>query len=339
MPPGQTHGPHTLTVLADGPGGTAAPDTERWWISDRFPATPSFDSTPSSPSGLDVSFSFSDTEAGVAFLCALDRSDWAPCSSPQQVDGLAVGDHSFAVAALDGGGSLSFPAVQDWHVQDDITPPSLAMKKPAVDALLTARTIAVQWTATDADSGLDRVEVRQTEGLSGTPVLVQSGLARSFTLNDAASGTYCYQVTAFDRQGNSRTGKDRCAAVPLDDRELGFTGPVTLLALPAAFDATATRMTGAGSTSFTFTGRNVGVLFRKGPDLGKALFSADGGAGKVVDLYGSKPKALWWTKAFASSGPHTVTVTWLGTKSSSSTAADVAVDGVAAIADAAPQPT
>src|SRR5439155_551801 len=52
-PPGQMHGPHTLAVIGDGPGGTSAPLRWDWTISDRFPATPSFTSTPPARSGRD----------------------------------------------------------------------------------------------------------------------------------------------------------------------------------------------------------------------------------------------------------------------------------------------
>jgi hypothetical protein len=223
-------------------------------------------------------------------------------------------------------------------VQDDLTPPTLAMKKPAVDSFLAARTVAVQWSGSDDGSGIGHYDLAERVGLSGTPSVVQSSPATTFTVYGAASGTYCFQVTAFDKEGNSKTGGLRCAAVPLDDRLLSPTGPVALTAPAGAFDSTVTRLVGAGSTSFSFTGRRVGVLFRKGPDVGKASISVDGGTGKVIDLYGTSAKAYWWTEAFATSGPHTVLIRWTGQKNKVSTSADVAIDGVAAIAESAPQP-
>ena len=183
-----------------------------------------------------------------------------------------------------------------------------------------------------------RYEVTQKDGLSATPVLVQSGMATTRTLAPAASGTYCFRVTAVDREGNSKTGQERCAAVPVDDRALTYSGPVTLDALSAGFDGTVTRMTGAGSTTVTFTGRRLGLLLRKGPDLGKARITVDGGTPKTVDLYNSSAKFLWWTQVYPSSGPHSVVFAWSGLKNSSSTGWDVAVDGVAAISEAPPQP-
>jgi N-acetylglucosamine-6-sulfatase len=339
-PAGQTLGPHSLTVVGDGPGGTAAPGTVRWWISDRIPATPSFTSTPPSRSGPDGSFSFTDTEAGVTFRCSLDGALAEPCTSPTGLQGLALGPHTFSVSALDGDGNLSFPASFGWTVLDDLTPPTLTMKLPAADSFRSSRGVAVQWSGDDGTgSGIARYDVAERVGLGGDPSLVHSGPATSFTVNPADTGTYCFRVTAFDHEGNSTTGPQRCTAVPLDDRDLSFSGPVTLQSPTGAFDGTVTRMTGPGGASFSFTGRRVGVLFREGPDLGKAAVSVDGGTPKLVDLYDTSTKGFWWTRAFDGSGPHVVRVAWSRQHNDSSTGLDVAVDGVAAIADAPPVPT
>jgi hypothetical protein len=169
-------------------------------------------------------------------------------------------------------------------------------------------------------------------------VVVQSSTANSYSLPNAAAGTYCFQVTAFDREGNSKAGAVRCAAVALDDRSLTYTGLTARTAPPAALDGTVTRLTGAGSTSFTCSCRALGIMFRRGSDVGKAGVAIDGRSRKNVDLYSTGSKVLWWTQAFPSVGPHTVTVSWTGLKSKSATTTDVAIDGVGAIADAAPQP-
>ncbi len=338
-PDGQSHGPHELVVAGDGPGGTAAPATVRWWISDLFPETPTFTSTPPSASPFDVQFSFTDSDPGVVFLCALDGAEWSTCTSPAPLTGLSVGDHTFAVAALDAAGNLSTPATHTWLVQDDVTPPTLAMKKPADDELLASRKVLAQWSGTDDGSGLDRFEVTRRSGIGAPGGLVFSGIGNSFTITIAPSGTYCFRVTAFDREGNSAVGPERCSAVPLDDRELVYTGPTTLAAPSAAFDSTVTRMTGAGSTMFTFTGRRYGVLFRKGPDLGKAIVTVDGGTSKVVNLWAERSKLSWWSRVLGPSAPHTVRIAWTGQKDADSTGTDVAVDGVAAIAESAPQPS
>ena len=97
-------------------------------------------------------------------------------------------------------------------------------------------------------------------------------------------------------------------------------------------------MTAAGSfTEFMCSARRVGVLFRKGPDLGDATVRVDGVA-RVVHLYAATPKPVWWAAAYASIGSHTVRVRWRGTKDSTSSGTDVALDGVACIGNGLPQP-
>ncbi|HXJ64355.1 MAG TPA: sulfatase, partial [Actinomycetota bacterium] len=89
-PAGQTHGPHTLVVLGEGPGGTAAPKTVRWWISSRIPATPTFTQVPPSPSPQSASFSFTDSESPVTFQCSLDGAVMSSCASPVSLSSLSV---------------------------------------------------------------------------------------------------------------------------------------------------------------------------------------------------------------------------------------------------------
>jgi N-acetylglucosamine-6-sulfatase len=336
-PAGQGHGPHVLAILGDGPGGSAAPVRASWWISDRIPATPSFTATPPARSEPAVTFGFSDGEAGVSFRCSPDGEDAAPCASPLGLQGLSTGHHDFSVSALDPNGNLSFPATYGWDVVPELTPPTLTMKLPAADSLLTRRAVVAAWSGGD-DSGIGRFDLTERVGLDGAPAQVQSGMATSHTRDGADSGTYCYRVTAYDRVGNSTTGPLRCAAVPVDDRALSFTGPVSQDATSGAFDGTVTRLTGAGTASFTFTGRRCGVLFRTGPGLGLASVSLDGGPGKLVDLYAATPKAAWWTRAFSVVGSHTVRVAWTGRRNFSAGGTDVALDGVGAISEAAPRP-
>jgi N-acetylglucosamine-6-sulfatase len=336
-PAGQDHGHHVLTILGDGPRGTAEPGRAWWWISDRLPATPSFTETPGARSEPAVTFRFEDAEPDVSFRCSLDGADPDPCASPLGLQDLAIGQHVLSVFALDPDGNLSLPATYRWEVVPELTPPTLTMKLPAADELLRQRAVLGGWAGSD-DSGIGRYELTEGAGLGGRPVLVQSSKATSFTRAAADSGTYCYQVTAYDTVGNSTIGPLRCAAVPLDDRGLSFTGPVTAELSAGSFDDTVTRLTGTGSASFTFTGRRCGVLFRMGPDMGKAAVSVDGGTGKLVDLYATTSRPVWWTAQFADVGFHTVQVAWTGHRSDASGGTDVALDGVAAISEAAPQP-
>src|SRR2546428_3260684 len=70
-----------------------------------------------------ASFSFTDTQAGVSFLCQLDGAAFSACSSPVTYPGpLTQASHSFSVKAQDTVGNQSAAASFTWTV--DTTPPS-----------------------------------------------------------------------------------------------------------------------------------------------------------------------------------------------------------------------
>lgn len=336
-PPGQAYGAHSLTVLADGPDGTSSPASVAWTVEPVVPAAPRFLATPGPQGGPDAEFRFEAPDA-VALECSLDGEPYAACVSPHALAGLAPGTHGFRVRAVDGSGNVSNPARHRWSVVADVLPPALTMKTPRADDLLASRRLEATWSATD-EQGLDRVEVFRRTGLGGTPVRVQTGTEPRYVRNGTAAGTYCFVVVAYDRAGNSTTGPERCAAVPLDDGALAFAGPVIRVASPAALDGTVTELGGAGArTEFTFTGRKVGVLFWVGPDAGTADLFLDGTLARHQDLYANNHRSLWWTKAFGTVGSHTVRIEWVPDRNAFSSGVAVRIDGVAAVANGPPAP-
>jgi hypothetical protein len=87
-------------------------------------ATPPTATITSGPDGTttatSATFAFSADEADATFECRLDGGDWAACTSPHSVSGLAVGDHSFAVRATTAAGTGP-AASRSWTVS---APPS-----------------------------------------------------------------------------------------------------------------------------------------------------------------------------------------------------------------------
>ena len=79
-----TQGSHTFSVKAqDAAGNQSAAASFTWTVDTRAPPTPAITSTPANPTNqTSASFSFTDTEAGVSFLCQLDGSGFSACSSP-----------------------------------------------------------------------------------------------------------------------------------------------------------------------------------------------------------------------------------------------------------------
>ena len=85
---------------------SAIPST---WTMDRVaPPAPSITGSPANPTAsTTATFSFSDTEPGVTFLCALDGGAASACATGKTYTGLADGAHTFAVTAVDVAGNTS----------------------------------------------------------------------------------------------------------------------------------------------------------------------------------------------------------------------------------------
>ena len=82
-----------------------------------LPPTPTILSTPTNPtSQTTATFSFSDTQGGVSFLCQLDSGGFNACTSPVGYSNLTQGNHSFSVKAQDTGGNQSAPAGYSWII-------------------------------------------------------------------------------------------------------------------------------------------------------------------------------------------------------------------------------
>jgi hypothetical protein len=82
----------------------------------------------------------------------------------------------------------------------EFTPPTLIIDLPTIGAFLATGDVAVQWTATDAQSGIDRFEVALD---GGAPVVLPS-TTTSQTFVGLADGSHSVTVTAFDEAGNSQ---------------------------------------------------------------------------------------------------------------------------------------
>ena len=84
--------------------------------------------TVSSP---DASFEFSSDQPGSSFQCRLDAAAFAPCSSPRDYVGLADGNHTFRVRAVNAANDTdATPATRTWTI-DTVAITSLSIKAPA----------------------------------------------------------------------------------------------------------------------------------------------------------------------------------------------------------------
>jgi large repetitive protein len=97
------------------------------------PPAPTITSEPANPTAAtSASFSFTDSQAKVTFVCALDGSAYTACTSPKSYTGLAAGTHKFSVEAKDTSGATSDATSYSWTV--DVTPPAITVSFPAAGA-------------------------------------------------------------------------------------------------------------------------------------------------------------------------------------------------------------
>jgi hypothetical protein len=113
-----SQGSHTFSVEAqDAAGNISSAVSYSWVIDTTAPPAPVITGHPSNPSHTTVAtFSFSDSEAGVSYVCKLDGPTYQPCTNPVTYTNLTVGPHQFVVRAVDAAGNLSMSTEYDWLI-------------------------------------------------------------------------------------------------------------------------------------------------------------------------------------------------------------------------------
>ena len=112
-----TQGTHVFSVKAEDAIGNKSSVSYTWTINTTPPPAPTITSNPANPTNqTSASFSFSDTQAGVKFLCQLDGSAFSACSSGKTYSGLSQASHTFAVEAQDKAGNQSSATSFTWTI-------------------------------------------------------------------------------------------------------------------------------------------------------------------------------------------------------------------------------
>jgi CSLREA domain-containing protein len=123
---------HTFEVRAIDPAGNPDPSPafHNWTVEADVTAPDTI--ITAGPSGsnanTDVVFEFTGTDDGtlvleLEFECSLDGEPFGGCSSPEEVQGLLPGEHTFEVRAIDLAGNVDpTPASRTWTVVDAIAP-------------------------------------------------------------------------------------------------------------------------------------------------------------------------------------------------------------------------
>ncbi len=169
-------GPHTLLIRATDPAGNLDPTpAEQSWTVDTTPPDTTLSGGPTGTTqSTSADFGFTADEPGASFECQLDSGPWTPCTDPDGHAGLADGDHTYSVRALDAlGNTDATPDSRSWTV--DTTPPETSITGgPSAPTSDTSATFG--FSADEADSTF---ECRLDDGdwLPCTSAQGYSGLA------------------------------------------------------------------------------------------------------------------------------------------------------------------
>jgi uncharacterized delta-60 repeat protein len=117
---GLATGSHTFQVRAtDSVGHVDATPASATWTIDTTAPTTTITAGPSGANNVQpVSFSFTSNESGGTFECKMDTASFTACTSPMSYSGLAKGNHTFQVRAIDAAGNVDpSPASRNFGVK------------------------------------------------------------------------------------------------------------------------------------------------------------------------------------------------------------------------------
>jgi hypothetical protein len=149
-------------------------------------------------SSTSATFGFSSNESGSVFICSLDGQAFVSCNSPQTYTDLSLGDHTFAVRAIDSSGNTDpTPATYNWTIilpPDTTAPETVITSQPAGPS---SEAVSFGFTGSDevTPTSLLTYECRLDSG-----DWVGCTSPSSYTLTP---GAHTFEVRAVDEAGNA----------------------------------------------------------------------------------------------------------------------------------------
>jgi hypothetical protein len=238
-------GSHSFQVRAVDKSKTSDPASYSWTVDFIAPPAPSITAKPSNPSDLTVpSFSFTDSESGVNFLCKLDAAVYAACTSPKAYAGLALGSHTFSVQAKDAAGNVGAETSYMWSI---VPPTPTITAKPANPTSQTA----ASFSFTDTLAGVSYVCALDTTTFTACS-------SPQAYVGPLGQGSHTFQVKAVSGSFQS------AAAAYTWTVDTGAPPTPSITAKPASLSNTT-------SPNFSFTDTEGGVSFLCKLDAGAYL--------------------------------------------------------------------
>src|SRR5437773_2700374 len=225
---GVSDGPHTIRVQAFDLAGSSASDSVVVTVDTTAP-TASLTAPTSGQlfgtSSVQLTWTASDATSGIDhFEVRLDGG--TPINEPAGTatytfTGVSDGTHTLALKAFDRAGNTVLVSVA---VSVDATAPTVSIVGPASGAVIPSSASTVTWTAGDATSGIDHVEIRVDGGTAQT----LSAGATTYALNGLSDGTHTVNVTVVDKAGHSSS---KSVSFRVDTSFVSPSGPYGIVGL------------------------------------------------------------------------------------------------------------
>ncbi|MBK8903182.1 MAG: right-handed parallel beta-helix repeat-containing protein [Anaerolineaceae bacterium] len=193
--------PHMLEVRAVDLAGNVDPTPASYAWTVEADITPPETTITVGPSGsianVDVIFEFTGTDSGTAVLdldfeCSLDGEPFGGCSSPEEIQDLTPGEHTFEVRAIDQAGNIDpTPDTRTWTVVDAVPPETSIDTGPADPSELTTATFTF---SSDDATAVFECSLDGAAFTACTSPHAESGLAL---------GLHTFAVRAVDLAGNT----------------------------------------------------------------------------------------------------------------------------------------
>ncbi|MBN8867752.1 MAG: cadherin-like domain-containing protein [Solirubrobacterales bacterium] len=157
---GLPDGERTFRVRAvDQAGNVENPGQVRTWSIDTAAPVVGIDDGPTGTSRSDsATFKFGSSESGVSFECRLDDGGYSACDSPETVNALADGSHTFRVRARDDAGNYSeHPAARTWAVDTSTLGPPDPEEPEKPEPACTFKSTAAKCSSPILTGGLKKI--------------------------------------------------------------------------------------------------------------------------------------------------------------------------------------
>ncbi len=148
-------------------------------------------------SSVDIAWTGSDGGSGIAgYSIRVDEGSWVnvAMATTYTFDDLEDGDHMVEVMATDAAGNTASASVS---FLVDTTMPSILIVSPTANALFGSASVTVTWSAADAGSGLDVMEVRY----DSTAWVEVPTTTTTYTFSSLPDGLHTLEICATDACG------------------------------------------------------------------------------------------------------------------------------------------